>query len=626
MQDSHDMHDPMARVSRFLDGGQLDQAEQFCREVIETQGENINMLGILGAILLKQRKINEAEKYLKRTIDLAPTFAKPHEDLGGLYLSENKPEKAAKYFEKSARLDPGQVSALFGLANAQLQTDKRREAEDTCDAILEKEPDNIEALRLLAQIATVDKRYVIAEGLLRKIAKSAPERSAAYHDLGRFLVDRSRFPEATDVFRKAIEINPSDYSNHLALGNTLSILGLTVESLAAFEKCLELEPREPSALLGRGHLLRIQGRRDEAIASYKKCADLRPEFGAAFWCLASLKGHRFSDEDVSEMQRRIETGGLNAESEINFRFALARAYENLGDFEAAWRQYQQGNEQKRSRVQYDPVNVETKHDRLIEVFTAGLVQEKISRETVSPTPIFILGVPRSGSTLIEQILASHSMVEGAGELPQIVMMSAALGKNRSDDLAYPELLRHMNREELASLGKGYMDRTAAYRHEDLPYFTDKMPANFSHAGFIQLILPNAKIIDARRNPLDTCVGNYRQLFAQGKKQSYDLQELGEYYLQYRRMMDHWDAILPGRILQVQYEDVVSDLESQVRRILEHCGLPWEDACLKFFESDRAVNTASADQVREPIYKDAVGYWKHYESHLGELLEVLAPVL
>ena len=616
----------MARVSRFLDGGQLDQAEQFCREVIETEGENINMLGILGAILLKQRKINEAEKYLKRTIDLAPTFAKPHEDLGTLYLSENKPEKAATYFEKSARLDPGQVSALFGLANAQLQTDKRREAEDTCDAILEKEPDNIEALRLLAQIATADKRYVIAEGLLRKIARSMPEQSAAYHDLGRFLVDRSRLPEATDLFRKAIEINPSDYSNHLALGNTLSILGLTVEALAAFEKCLELEPREPSALLGRGHLLRIQGRRDEAVASYKKCADLQPEFGAAFWCLASLKGHRFSDEDVSEMQRRIETGGLDAESEINFRFALARAYENLGDFEAAWRQYQQGNEQKRARVQYDPVNVETKHDRLIEVFTAGLLQEKISRETVSPTPIFILGVPRSGSTLIEQILASHSMVEGAGELPQIVMMSAALGKNRSDDLAYPELLRHMNREELASLGKTYMEQTAPHRHEDLPYFTDKMPANFSHAGFIQLILPNAKIIDARRNPLDTCVGNYRQLFAQGKKQSYDLQELGEYYLQYRRMMDHWDAVLPGRILHVQYEDVVNNLETQVRKILEYCELPWEDACLKFFESDRAVNTASAEQVREPIYKDAVAYWKHYESHLDELLEVLAPVL
>ena len=184
----------------------------------------------------------------------------------------------------------------------------------------------------------------------------------------------------------------------------------------------------------------------------------------------------------------------------------------------------------------------------------------------------------------------------------------------------------MNREALASLGKTYMEQTAPHRHEDLPYFTDKMPANFSHAGFIQLILPNAKIIDARRNPLDTCVGNYRQLFAQGKKQTYDLHELGEHYLQYRRMMDNWDEVLPGRLLHVQYEDVVSDLESQVRRILEYCGLPWEDACLRYFESDRAVNTPSAEQVREPIYKDAVGYWKNYEPHLGELLEVLAPVL
>ncbi|MFQ6004559.1 MAG: sulfotransferase, partial [Woeseia sp.] len=215
---------------------------------------------------------------------------------------------------------------------------------------------------------------------------------------------------------------------------------------------------------------------------------------------------------------------------------------------------------------------------------------------------------------------------GTGELPHIIMISAVLGKNRSDGLDYPEVLREMNTEQLASISKSYVEQTAPHRREELPCFTDKMPANFPHAGFIHLILPNAKIIDARRDPVDTCVANFRQLFAQGKKQSYDLQELGEYYLQYRRVMDHWDEVLPDRILRVQYEDVVNDLEAQVRRILGYCELPWEDACLNFFESERAVNTASAEQVREPIYKDAVGYWRNYEPQLGELLEVLAPVL
>lgn len=218
------------------------------------------------------------------------------------------------------------------------------------------------------------------------------------------------------------------------------------------------------------------------------------------------------------------------------------------------------------------------------------------------------------------------MVEGAGELPHIIMISAALGKNRSDGMTYPEIIKELDEEQFVSIGKTYIHHTGPHRQDDLPCFTDKMPANFPHAGFIHLILPNAKIIDARRDPVDTCVANYRQLFAQGKNQSYDLQELGEYYLQYRRIMDHWDEVLPGRILRVHYENVVNDLEPQVRRILDYCELPWEDACLSFFASDRDVNTASSEQVRQPIYKDAIGFWKNYESRLDGLLEVLAPIL
>lgn len=657
MQHEPENKDPMERAFRFINAGQMDRAEQFCRQVIEEEPENINVLGMLGAILLKQHKTDEAETILLRTISMAPTFAKPHEDLGMLYMSQNQAERASKFFETSVQLDPTQASAYNGLAHALFRIGRTKEAEsaqrkylelspgaralaeasrrieegqsrragEICDEVLKQEPGNVEALRMLARIATDDEQYVIAEGLLRKIVTLSPGHSLPCIDLGRFLIDRGRVPEAVDMFEKSVALDPSNPDTHLALADALSILGRSADALASYRKCLSISPEEPAALLGRGHLLRIRGHRDEAIASYKRCVELRPDFGGAYWSLASLKGFEFSNTQIDDMRSRVDSGKLDPESEISFRFALARAYENRDDFDNAWRQYTKANEQKRSKVKYDPVKTEAEHDRLIEVFSPDFLDGMSSDVTVSPCPVFVLGVPRSGSTLIEQILASHSMVEGTGELPHIIMISATLGKHRQDGLVYPTVLKEMSREQLASIGKSYIYHTAPYRLEDTPYFTDKMPANFSHAGFIHLVLPNAKIIDARRDPLDTCVGNYRQLFAQGKNQSYDLQDLGEYYLQYRRMMDHWDEVLPGRILRVQYEDVVNDFEVQVKRILDYCGLPWEDACLSYFESDRAVNTASSEQVREPIYKDAMGYWKNYESHLDDLLEVLDPV-
>jgi tetratricopeptide (TPR) repeat protein len=648
----------MSQVFRLIKSGEIEQAEHLCRQVTEEDPENITMLGMLGAILLKQNKIDDAKAQLLRTIELAPTFAKPHEDLGMLYLSQNQAERASGFFKKAIQLDPTQASAHFGLANALLKMGMKKEAEsahrkyldlsptgkalseasrlrkegnperaeEICEAILQQEPDNVEALRTLARIATDDGRYVVAEGLLRKIVSLSPDRSLSFEELGRFLADSGRVPEAVDFITKAIDLEPENFANHLLLADVLSMLGRNDDALESYERCLVLEPDEPSALLGMGHIFRIRGRREDAIASYKKCAALRPDAGTAYWSLASLKDYRMTDKEIADMRDSIESRDLDPESEVSFRFALARAYEGRKDFERAWQEYEYGNKLKRSMIKYDPVENETNHDKVMNVFTREFLDRESESEANTPVPIFILGMPRSGSTLIEQILASHSQVEGAGELPRITMLTVTLGSHRSDGLQYPEVLRELTEDQLAAIGKSYVHQTGPHRHEKMPYFTDKMPANFLHVGFIHLILPQARIIDARRAPLDTCIGNYRQLFALGKNQSYELQELGEYYLQYRRLMDHWDEVLPGRILKVQYEDVVSDLEGQVRRILDYCQLPWEDACLRFFESDRDVNTASSEQVRQPIYKDAIDYWKNYESHLDELLEVLAPVL
>lgn len=649
---------PMDRVFRLINAGQMEQAEQLCRQVLESEPENINLLGMLGAILLKQDNLGDAENCLKKAIELAPTFAKAHEDLGMLYLSQNQAARASEFFEKAIQLDPTQASAYFGLANALFKVDRKEDAESAhrkylemsptakalseasrlrqdgksehaeaiCDAILKQEPGNVEALRMLARIAADDGRQVIAEGLLRRVVGLSPGHSVSHEDLGRFLADNGRVPEAIGFIRKAIDLDPLKLANHLMLADALTLLGRNAEALESYEHCLALEAEEPSALLGMGHLLRIRGRRNEAVACYRKCAAIRPDYGNSYWSLASLKDFRFTDQEVADMRSRIDSGDLDPESEVNFHFAVARAYEAEKDFESAWQEYERGNILKRSRIQYDPVENETKHDNVLNVFTGDFLEREFHSEKIGPSPIFILGMPRSGSTLIEHALASHSLVEGAGELPHIAMLAASLGNYRPDGLMYPEVLRELNEDQFIAIGKSYVHQTAPHRMLDTPYFTDKTPANFSRVGFIHLVLPNSRIIDARRDPVDTCIGNYRQLFAMGKNQSYDLQELGEYYLQYIRMMDHWDRVLPGRILRVQYEDVVNDLDGQLRRILDYCELPWEKACLDFFKSDRDVNTASSDQVRQPIYKSAIGYWKNYESHLAELIEILAPVL
>ena len=373
-------------------------------------------------------------------------------------------------------------------------------------------------------------------------------------------------------------------------------------------------------------MLRILGHRDDAVLAYETCIGVSPDFGDAWWSLASLKGYRFSSEQIDVMRDQVSLTTLNNNSRVGLLFALARAVEDNKDFDSAWENYSLANSLKRKMVEYDPVQTEVSHNAIMEVFDQKLFELKNGPVTDGPTPIFIVGMPRSGSTLLEQILASHSEVEGSGELPFIVMISNALGGPRADAKKYPHVIWDMSTDQIAALGKTYLYHSRANRPLNLPHFTDKMPANFAHIGLIALALPNAKIIDARRHPLDTCVGNYRHLFAQGKTQTYDLNELAEYYLQYDQLMAYWNKMLPGRILTVQYEDVVANIEQQARRMLEFCELPWEDDCLNFFENRRQVNTASAEQVRLPVYTDAVDFWKNYESQLGDIKEILSPIL
>jgi hypothetical protein len=339
-----------------------------------------------------------------------------------------------------------------------------------------------------------------------------------------------------------------------------------------------------------------------------------------------MRGYAFSDEQLSTMRQQLESEDGDDNTRIHMAFALARAAESQDRYDEAWTHYQHGSRLKRAQVKYDPVTTEMTHNAMIQTCDHELLGRSASADFSKPGPIFVLGMPRSGSTLVEQILASHSMVEGSGELPYIVMLTSALGGTQQDTKRYPEVLDDMTADQVLAIGESYLYHTRSHREQKLPYFTDKMPANFTHVGLIHMALPHARIIDTRRHPLDTCVGNFRQLYAKGKNMTYDLYELAEYYLEYDRIMAHWDAVLPGRVLRVRYEDVVADLEGQTRRLLDYCGLPFEDACLDFHRNERPVNTASSEQVRQPIYADSVGYWKHYESQLDEIKEILAPVI
>lgn len=642
----------------LLQQRRAEEAIARCRQALGSYPEDVNILGLLGAALGDRGQFDEAEEILLRVIDLTPTFAKPYEDLGTLLLQRGLAEKAIPLLEKAARLDPKQEAAHFQLGRALAQVGRGadadaafersfalspvrgmmaqaaehhaagrlEEAERLCRQVLQREPRNVDALRMLGLIAAAAGDLDEAENLLRQALAEAPDHIAALFELGRVLKELERPDDAIDVYKTLIELQPDNPRAHYRLAGVLAPAALTEQSAAAYRRCLELDPRHPGAWLGLGHMLKTLGQQSEGIAAYRRCLAIEPEFGEAWFSMANLKTYRFDDAEIAEMRQRLESDTVNETSRVNFLFALARAYEDRRDYATAWQYYEQGNARQRLLVSYDPVLTETVNDDLIAFFAADFFRSHAGVGNPDPSPIFILGMPRSGSTLVEQIIASHSRVEGTSELPYIGRLTKSLNRNRADGMRYPEVLNELEPRHFSRLGQNYLAMARMHRVEGTPHFIDKMPNNFPLVGFIHAILPNAKIIDARRHPLDACTGNLRQLYARGQAFSYDQTDIGEYYLQYQRMMDHWDQVLPGKVLHVQYEDVVADLPRQVERILNYLELPWEDACLDYHATQRAVRTASSEQVRQPIYTSGIGYWRHYEAQLEELREVLEPIL
>ncbi len=502
------------------------------------------------------------------------------------------------------------------------------QAEQLLKAHLHEAPTDVPAIRMLAEVAMRIGRDEDAKNLLERALELAPGFMPARYQLAVLLHRRNDPSGALSEIERLLATDPRNpgYRNLAAV--ILSRVGEYERSSRMYADLLEEYPTNAKVWLSYGHVLKTEGRQDESVAAYRRAIASDPAFGEAYWSLANLKTFRFAKADLAAMRAGVENTAVDEVNRVHLHFALGKAYEDAGDYAASFEHYAKGNALHRARNPYD-ADLNTKRaERLKAIFTREFFAARTSGGCPAGNPIFIVGMPRSGSTLLEQILSSHPAVEGTTELPEIITLARELRlQSESDDIgAYADVLAAMSPQALRELGERYTERTRVHRKTDRPHFIDKMPNNFLHVAMIQLALPNAKIIDARRHPLACCLSNFKQHYARGQRFSYDLTDMGRYYRDYVGLMAHFDQALPGRIHRVLYERLVEDTEAEVRRVLDYCGLPFEAACLRFFENERPVRTASSEQVRQPIYRDGIEQWRHYDEWFGPLKAALGPVL
>jgi tetratricopeptide (TPR) repeat protein len=506
-------------------------------------------------------------------------------------------------------------------AAAALSQNRLEDAEPLLRGRLRDAPTDVAAIRMMAELAARVGRLKDSEALLRRALELTPDFGAARANLATVLYKQNRFPEALEHLDAVL----ADKGDHPVQQNlkaaALGRIGGYDEAISLYQELTARFPDHAKLWMSYGHMLKTVGSQDACVAAYHRALSVEPTLGEVWWSLANLKTTQFSGEDIAAMQAALTSDGLSREDEFHLHFALGKAMEEHADHDAAFVHYAKGNALRSADLKYDPVTVSVQVDKMIATFTPEFLRTHDGQGHDAPDPIFIIGMPRAGSTLIEQILASHSMVEGTMELPDIPAM--AMREGRGSD--WMDSLGQASAQEIAALGNEFIERTRIQRKTDKPFFIDKLPNNWTYLGFIRLILPNAKIIDARRHPLDCCFSNYRQHFAKGQSFSYDLAHMGQYYADYVRAMAHFDAVAPGYVYRVIHEQMLEDPEREIRYLLDFLKLPFEAGCLNFHENKRAVRTASSEQVRRPINRDGVDQWKPYEAHLGPLKSALGPL-
>jgi tetratricopeptide (TPR) repeat protein len=509
-----------------------------------------------------------------------------------------------------------------------LHDNRLHDAEPLLKSHLKSDPFDVAAIRMLAELAGRIGRYPDAENLLRRALDLAPGFTAARSNLATLLYRQGKSGEAIAELNLLAEQDSDDLGNANLKAAAHGRIGDYAEAIALYEVILAAQPAQDKIWMSYGHVLKTVGRADDSIAAYRRALAIRPGFGEVWWSLANLKIFKFADDDLANMQAQLARTELSDEDRFHIDFALGKAFEDRKDWARSFAHYDAGNALRRAALDYDGAMITAQVVRAKALFTKDFFVARAGQGCLAPDPIFILGMPRAGSTLIEQILASHPMIEGTQELPEISHLAErVMGRTRDDlggDLAGN--LAAMSPDERHALGAEYIERTRIHRKTDRPYFIDKMPNNWRYFGLIHAILPNAKIIDARRHPMDCGFSNFKQHYARGQGFAYDLQDIGHYYADYVAMMQAVDVALPGRVHRVIHEQIVAESEREIRTLIAYLGLPFDEACLRFWENDRAVQTPSAEQVRRPINRDGMDRWRNYEAWLGPLKKALGPVL
>ena len=643
------------RVRELLERRDFGAALEAARALLESAPDHRDALYLVAVSQRYCGRVADALRTLARLEEKFPDFGRLYQERGHCYRVVGEPAAAlaaygravaangslaaswraiaelsrAAGLEADARAAETEVARLARLpaavvaASGMISEGDLSAAERVLRRFLQANVTHVDAMRLLAQIGVKHEVLDDAEFLLESALAFEPDNLAVRYDYVSVLALRHKHAKALAQAEKLLAVDPANRAFRIVHANACVGLGRQQDALDTFRALLDDSTQKADLYLSIGHAEKTLGRQAEAIRAYRLAADARPGFGDAYWSLANLKTYRFEDREIEQMRRHEAAEATQPADRYHLCFALGKALEDRGEYEESFRCYERGNALKKRECRYSADALERTLRQQFEVCSAPFLRERAGLGDPDPAPIFVVGLPRAGSTLIEQILASHSQVEGTAELAEIPQIVQRLAGRETKDgpPRYPVVLRELGPGDWRALGERYLAETRVYR-TGAPFFIDKMPNNFRHLGLISLILPNAKIIDARRDAMACCFSNFKQLFGNGQEFSYGLEDVGHYYRNYVRLMDHWDAVLPGRILRVRHEDLVEDLEGEVRRLLAFCGLEFEPACLEFHRQARSVRTASSEQVRRPINREGIDQWRHYEPWLGPLAAAL----
>jgi len=647
----------LIQTAKFNDA--IEQGQKLQQQISDTQAK-IQLWYLIAVAQRYEKTFLQALESINELLKLDKSHSRAYQEQGYNYLALKKSPQAKASFEYAVELNPSlmaswqelielyrdaaqmdevqkvanQLAKLKSLPPALLAVTelmhegKLLKAEQICRHFMQNNKRNIEGMCLLAEIGIELKIYDDAEFLLSSALELAPTHVYARSQYLNLLIRIGKFKAAEQQVESLLIEQPDNLSFKVAKANILTGLGKIEQAIELFEQVITEDQQVAGFHLQLGHALKAKGDIDKAVAAYQQAYKLSPNYGDAYWSLANTKTYRFTDEEINEMQRQQDNKDLALTDRVQLHFATGKAFEDRKDYKKAFQSYQQGNKLQHDHNGFDITKIEKQIAEQIKFCTPELFQHRGNLGLNSPDAIFIVGLPRSGSTLLEQILASHSKVDGTMELHNVLGLAARLRgrsnqseKQGEQQSQYPKNLAEINPDYFARFGQQFIDETRVYR-EQAPIFIDKMPNNFLHIGLIRLILPNAKIIDARRSPMACCFSGFKQLFAEGQDFSYDLEDIGRYYQAYLKLMAHWESVLPGHVLTVNHEDVVDDLETQVRRMLDFCGLEFEQSCVDFHKTKRNIKTPSSEQVRQPIYKSATEQWQFFEPYLTTLKKTL----